>query len=141
MNPTNLLAFLYAIGEANIQNSAGLESLKIQLQCKPVDWKTIQERLDEILSSEDSTILKKIYNNFKTQLNTKEESLLELLLPIPTELIKNLETLSGVPIDDNDYETKIMDTEIGNHAEVILNSYDPCEMSKKLLKSLNETEE
>ncbi len=131
-NSSNLLAFLYAIAAENIQDSA-LEKLGIQLECKPVKWQAVQEKLDNILSTHST--LQESYNNCQTQLYTKyKESLLDLL-PNQEELNQNYPPIarSGIPGPD-DNET----IEITNTAVVILKNDNPAEMSNKLLKPLNE---
>jgi hypothetical protein len=127
MNNTTLLAFLYAIATENVQDPI-FKRLAIQLKCKPIDWKAVQEKLDQIFNTHPK--LQQAYTNYKTQLDTKK-SLLDLLLPIPEKLKLNKAPLTrsakpGLP----DQET----IEITNIAVVILQSDNPPEMSKRLLK-------
>lgn len=131
MNPTNLVAFLYAIGAENIQDSA-LIDLGTLLKYKNIDWQSAQEKINDILSKHPK--LQQTYNNYQTQLDSKQ-SLLDLLLPIPEELkLKKAPlTRSGMP-GLPDKET----TELTNIAVVILQSDNPPEKSNELLKPINE---
>ena len=131
MNPTNLVAFLYAIGAENIEDSA-LKNLGTLLKYKNIDWESVQEKLDDILSRHPT--LEDTYNNYQTQLDSKQ-SFLDLFLAIPEELKLNKAPLtrSGMP-GLPDKET----TELTNIAVLILQSDNPSEKSNELLKPTNE---
>ena len=134
MNPhTDLLAFLYTIAAENIENDA-LGKLGTQLDCKPVNWQAVDEKLKNIFI--DYPELEQTYIHYQTQLDTKDKQLLLDLLPSQEELNKNSELLarSGIPGSDDP-----VTIEITNTAVVILKNDNPIELSKKLLKPLNET--
>lgn len=133
MNPNiDLLAFLYAIAAENINDSA-LDKLGIQLHCKPINWQAVQNKLDDIFNKYPT--LQDIYNNYQTQLYTKDKESLLDLLPTEEKLNQNSEVISRSLKPGSDDPVTI---EITNTAVVILQSDNPPEKSNELLNPLNE---